>query len=74
MPAPRARSRGVAYASVQNFRKWPRSTLLTSRSTPAGSTHRYDLVVVENLISYNGAPWMCTVNLLKFRGSQAATE
>ena len=30
--------------------------------------------MVENLISYNGAPWMYTVNLLEFRSDKVAHE
>ncbi|HEX5523108.1 MAG TPA: hypothetical protein VFX53_06660, partial [Pedococcus sp.] len=37
-------------------------------------THRDDLVVVENLISYEGAPWMFSVNLLEFRDDKVAHE
>jgi hypothetical protein len=37
-------------------------------------THRADLVVVENLISYDGNPWMFTVNLLEFRDERVAHE
>ena len=31
-------------------------------------------MVVENLISYNGAPWMFTVSLMEFRDDRVAHE
>ena len=37
-------------------------------------THDGDLWVVENLISYDGAPWMFAVNILRFRGDRIARE
>jgi len=33
-----------------------------------------DLWIVENLISYNGGPWMFTVSILRFRGVRVAHE
>lgn len=33
-----------------------------------------ELWVAENLISYDGGPWMFTVNILRFRGGRVATE
>ena len=58
MPAPRTRSRGVAYVGVQNLQEvatqYPAHLTFHTRRI----THRCDLVVVENLISYNGALWM----------------
>ena len=37
-------------------------------------TRRDDLVLAENLISYDGSPWMFTVNLMYFRGEKIAHE
>jgi hypothetical protein len=37
-------------------------------------THRDDLVVVENLISYDGQPWTFTVNVMEFRDDRVAHE
>ena len=34
----------------------------------------FDLVVAENLISYDGKPWMYSVNLLEFRGDKVEHE
>ena len=36
--------------------------------------HDGDLWVTENLISYDGSPWMFTVNILQFRGDKIASE
>lgn len=36
--------------------------------------HRADLVVVENLISYDGGPWICSVHILEFSGDRVARE
>lgn len=33
-----------------------------------------DLWIAENLISYDGGPWMFTVNILRFRGDKVAKE
>ncbi len=33
-----------------------------------------DLWVTENLISYDGGPWMFAVNILRFRGDRVAHE
>jgi hypothetical protein len=46
------------------------STLLTSRFHTRRITHATTWSWMENLISYNGAPWMYTGNLLEFCGSQ----
>ncbi len=35
---------------------------------------RADLVVVENLISYDGGPWMFSVNILEFSGDRVVHE
>jgi SnoaL-like domain len=37
-------------------------------------TSEGDLWVVENLISYDGGPWMFTVSILRFRGDRVAHE
>lgn len=37
-------------------------------------SHDGDLWVTENLISYDGSPWMFTVNILQFRGAKIAHE
>ena len=37
-------------------------------------SHSGNLWVTENLISYDGSPWMFTVNILTFRGDKIAHE
>jgi hypothetical protein len=37
-------------------------------------SHGGELWVAENLISYDGSPWMFTVNVLQFRGDRIAHE
>jgi hypothetical protein len=65
---------GERFEGVQNFREWRRQYPATLRFHTRRITHRYDLVVVENLISYNGAPWMYTVSLMEFRGDRVSHE
>ena len=65
---------GERFEGVENFREWRRRYPATLKFHTRRITHRDDLVVVENLISYNGAPWMFTVNILQFRGDRVAHE
>jgi SnoaL-like domain len=65
---------GERFEGVANFREW-------RRQYPAQLEFRIrrivisgELVVAENLISYDGAPWMFTVNLMEFRGDKVAHE
>ena len=37
-------------------------------------SHNGSLWVTENLISYDGSPWMFSVNILEFRGDRIAHE
>ena len=37
-------------------------------------TRRDDLVVAENLISYDGGPWRFTVNMMEYRSDREAHE
>ena len=37
-------------------------------------THDGALWVTENLISYDGGPWMLTLNIITFRGDRIAHE
>ena len=59
---------------MENFREWRRQYPATLKFHTRRITHRDDLVVVENLISYDGAPWKYTVNLMEFRGDRVAHE
>ena len=65
---------GERFEGVQNFREWRRQYPARLKFHTRRITRRDDLVVVENLISYDGAPWMYTVNLLEFRDERVAHE
>ena len=62
---------GERFEGVENFREWRRQYPARLVFHTRRIVHREDLVVVENLISYDGAPWMYTVNLLEFRGDKS---
>jgi len=65
---------GERFEGLQNFKEWriryPSNLKFHTRRV----THRADLVVVEYLISYDGAPWTYCVNLMEFRGEKVAHE
>jgi SnoaL-like domain len=65
---------GERFEGVENFREWRRQYPAHLAFHTRRITHRDDLAVIENFISYNGAPWMYTVNLLEFRGDKVAHE
>lgn len=65
---------GERFEGVANFREWRRQYPAWLQFHIRRITHRDDLVVAENLISYDGAHWMHTVNLLEFRGDRVAYE
>ena len=65
---------GERFEGVENFITWRKQYPATIKFHIRRITHREDLVVVENLISYDGNPWMYTVNLLEFRGDKVAHE
>ena len=65
---------GERFEGVENFREWRRQYPAHLAFQTRRITYRDDLAVVENLISYNGAPWMYTVNLLEVRGDRVAHE
>jgi hypothetical protein len=56
---------GERFEGVENFREWRRQYPAHLAFYTRRISHCDDLAVVENLISYNGAPWMYTVNLLE---------
>ena len=65
---------GERFEGVANFREW-------RRQYPAQLEFRIrriviggELVVAENLISYDGGPWMFTANVMEFRGDKVAHE
>ena len=65
---------GERFEGVENFREWRRQYPAGLKFHIRRITHRDDLAVVENLISYDGQPWMFTVNLLEFRDDRVAHE
>jgi hypothetical protein len=65
---------GERFEGVENFREWRRQYPAKLKFHTRRITHRADLVVVENLISYDGAPWKYTVSLMEFRGDRVAHE
>lgn len=65
---------GERFEGVANFREWRRQYPTTLKFHIRRITHRADLVVVENLISYDSSPWKFTVSLMEFRGDRVAHE
>ena len=65
---------GECFEGVQNFKSWRSQYPADLKFRIRKMTHRDDFVVVENLISYNGAPWMFTVSLMYFRDDLVAHE
>ena len=65
---------GERFEGVENFKTWRKQYPAVLKFHTRRITHRDDLVVVENLLSYDGKPWTYTVNLLEFRGNKVAHE
>ncbi len=65
---------GERFEGVENFREWRRRYPANLKFHTRRITHRAGLVVVQNMISYDGAPWLYSVNLLEFRGDRVAHE
>jgi hypothetical protein len=65
---------GERFEGVKNFREWRRQYPAALKFHTRRITHRDDLVVVENLISYDGQPWTFTVNVMEFRDDRVAHE
>ena len=65
---------GERFEGVENFREWRRRYPATLDFKIRQITRRADFVVAENLISYDGGPWMFTVNMLEYRGDSVAHE
>lgn len=65
---------GERFEGVQNFKEWRRQYPGDIRFHVRRVTHGGELVVAENLISYDGAPWLLTVNLMEFRGDRVSRE
>ena len=65
---------GERFEGVENFREWRRQYPAKLDFKIRRITRSDDLVVAENLISYDGGPWMFTVNLMEYRGDRVAHE
>lgn len=65
---------GERFEGVANFKVWREQMPYGVRFHIRRVVHRDDLVVVENLISYNGQPWQFVVNLMEFRDEKVALE
>ena len=65
---------GERFEGVENFKTWRKQYPAVLKFHTRRITHRDDLVVAENLISYDGKPWMYSVNLLEFRDDKVAHE
>jgi hypothetical protein len=61
---------GERYEGVVNFREWRRQYPAEVRFKIRRLSRWGDLVVAENLISYDGAPPMYTVNLLELNADE----
>jgi hypothetical protein len=61
---------GERYEGVLNFKEWRRQYPAEVRFKIRRLSRWGDLVVAENLISYDGAPPMYTVNLLELNADE----
>jgi hypothetical protein len=65
---------GERFEGVKNFKEWREQYPANLKFHIRQITHRDDLVVAENLISYDGAPWQFSVSLMQFKGDKVAHE
>ena len=65
---------GERFEGVENFREWRRQYPAKLEFKIRRIARGEDLVVAENLISYDGGPWMFTVSILEYRGDKVAHE
>jgi hypothetical protein len=65
---------GERFEGLQNFLTWRKQYPAALEFHIRRITVRDNLVVAENLISYDGKPWMFSVNLLEFRGDKVERE
>jgi hypothetical protein len=65
---------GERFIGKQNFLTWRKRYPAKVDFKIRRITGRGDLWVTENLISYDGSPWMFTLNVLQFRGDKVARE
>ena len=65
---------GERFIGLMNFKTWRSQYPAKLEFRIRRMTGDGELWVTENLISYDGAPWMFTVNVLRFRGDKVAHE
>lgn len=65
---------GERFIGKVNFLEWRRKYPAKLDFRLRRVTAQGDLWVTENLISYDGGPWMFTLNVLTFRGDKIARE
>jgi hypothetical protein len=65
---------GERFVGVDNFQTWRKKYPAKLDFRIRRIAHEGQLWVVENLISYDGGPWMFTVNILEIRGAKVAHE
>jgi hypothetical protein len=65
---------GEVFVGVSNFKPWREQYPAPVEFQTLSIRGDGDLWVVENLISYDGGPWLPTVNILQFRGDKVIRE
>ena len=65
---------GERFVGKENFLTWRKQYPADLDFRMRRITHDGDLWVAENLISYDGSPWMFTVSILQLRGDKIAHE
>ncbi len=65
---------GERFVGRDNFLAWRKQYPAKLDFRIRKISHGGDLWVTENLISYDGGPWMLTLNILTFRGDRIAHE
>jgi hypothetical protein len=65
---------GERFEGVENFREWRRGYPGVLRFFIRRLTLLDGFAVAENLISYDGAPWMFTVNLMELEDDRIVRE
>jgi hypothetical protein len=65
---------GERFVGKDNFLSWRKKYPAKLDFRIRRISHGGDLWVTENLISYDGSPWMFTVNILQFRDDRIAHE
>ena len=63
---------GERFVGKENFLTWRKQYPADLDFRMRRITHDGDLWVAENLISYDGSPWMFTVSILQLRGDKIA--